>query len=344
MTANALGWGVIATGNIAGKFAGDLAHVDGARRAAVCSRSQQTADAFAAKHGFERSYSDIAGFLDDPGVEAVYVASPNTAHLEQALAVIDAGKSVVIEKPVALTARDALRIGDAASDKGVFAMEALWSRFLPAVQRAKALIENGDIGRVEHAEATLSYQRAYDPGHRLFDRALGGGVLYDLGVYPISLALFLLGDAIVASSAWEAAPNGIDTRGEMELDCGGVPVSIRTSFDSHGENTFVVFGSKGALRIDRHFVRGNAITLWNRPISRIAPSSGSFWTKLKNRLPLDGRRTERFDYPGHGLHFEARAAQAAILSGATSSAIMPIGQSARTLEIIETVLTKPARS
>lgn len=344
MTQPALGWGVIGTGAIAAKFAEDMALVVGARAAAVCSRSAETGRAFAATHGFPASYADLEGFLADPSVEAVYVATPNTAHLEQALAVIEAGKAVLIEKPIALSAADAVTIARAAEQRGVFAMEAMWTRFLPAVQRAAALIADGRIGKIERAQATLGFARAVEPDHRLFNAALGGGVLYDLGVYPISLALMLLGEARNVSGGWKAGPTGTDIEAHVEMTCSGTPVSIRTSFASEMENAFVIQGANGTLRLDRHFLRGPSLTLWDKPLKRLPAGSDTLAGKLARRFPLDGRKTERFDPHGHGLHHEIRAAQAAIVSGKTTSDIMPMRESARVLEIIEAVLAAPPES
>ncbi|TCD16554.1 Gfo/Idh/MocA family protein [Oricola cellulosilytica] len=344
MKQQALGWGVIGTGTIARKFAEDMALVVGARHAAVCSRSMETGRAFASAHGFAKSYADLDEFLGDPSVEAVYVATPNTAHLEQALAVVKSGKPVLIEKPVALSAADARTIARAAEGRNVFAMEAMWTRFLPAVQRTAALIADGRIGMIERAQATLGFSRVVEPDSRLFNAALGGGVLYDLGVYPLSLALMLLGEASNVSGRWKAGPTGTDIEAHVEMTCGGAPVSVRTSFASEMENAFVIQGSAGVLRLDRHFLRGPSLTLWDKPLKRIPAGSDTLAGKLAHRFPLDGRRTERFDQQGHGLHHEIRAAQAAILSGKTSSDVMPLGESARVLEIIRAVLSTPAET
>jgi predicted dehydrogenase len=339
-----LGWGIIATGAIATKFAEDLDLVDGAAKIAVFSRSAETGAAFAARHGFAGYHQTFESFLADPEIDAVYVASPHVAHLDQALAAIEAGKAVVIEKPVTMTGADARRIGAAAQAKGVFAMEAMWTRFLPAVQRAKALVEAGTIGTIERVDAELGFETPHDPNHRLFNKALGGGVLHDLGVYPLSITQYLAGDATLISSSWTAAPRGVDLAATLTLQAGDAPVTIRASFAATGENTVVLYGSEGTLRLDRHFLRGPSVTIWDRTMRAVPPSSGSLVAKIRNRLPFDGRTTERFDYPGNGLHFEIRSAQTAILAGATSSAINPLEDSAEVLDIVEDVLSKPPKT
>lgn len=341
MSEKRLGWGIVATGGIASKFAEDLEHVAGAQRAAVCSRSRLRAETFAERYGFAHAHDELGALLADPLVDIVYIASPNVAHADQALEAIAAGKPVVIEKPMAMTAADARRVADTAGKAGVFAMEALWTRFLPAVQRAKALVDDGLIGEVLRAEAELAFPRGYDPKNRLFDPKLGGGCLYDLGVYPLSLAIMFLGDPDTVEGRWTAAPTGTDMAAEVTLGFGGKSATIRAGFDREGDNAFTLYGAKGVLRIDRHFLSARSVTFWDKPMEQAPKPASGLLGKIARRLPLDGRRVETFDFPGHGLHFEARAAQAAILAGETASAVIPSEQSARVLDIIAAVLAEP---
>jgi predicted dehydrogenase len=343
-TQDGFGWGIWATGAIAAQFAADLDHVPGARRAAVCSRSMERAQAFAALHGFASAHADPDAFLADPAVDAVYVASPHTEHCAQALRAIAAGKPVLIEKPVAMTSDEARTIEAAAQKAGVFTMEALWTRFLPAVQRAKALIDDGAIGAVRRAEGSLLFHRPFDPGHRLFDPARGGGVLHDLGVYPLSLAAYLLGPPALEQASWQAAPTGVDLRAEMALTCGGIPFAVQVGFVENpadeGRNDFVVHGDTGTLRIDRHFLSGPSLTLWDKPLEA-APDPRGWSEKLARRLPLPGRTATDFPRPSRGLNFQAAALQAAVARGEIAHPAMPLSDSAAVLAIIEQVLAQP---
>lgn len=346
-TRDGFGWGIWATGTIAAQFAADLDHVPGAQLAAVCSRSMQTAQAFAKAHGFAAAHADPDAFLADPTIDAVYIASPHTEHCHQALLAIAAAKPVLIEKPVAMTAEQARTIEDAARKAGVFAMEALWTRLLPAVQRAKALIDDGAIGPVRRAEASLVFHRPFDPEHRLFDPARGGGVLHDLGVYPLSLAAFLFGPPMLDDGRWQAAPTGVDRAAQMTLTCGNVPFSAEVGFTeelaAEGRNDFVVYGETGTLRIDRHFLGGPSLTLWNRPLEA-APDPRATGEKLARRLPMPGRTRLDFARPSRGLNFQAAAVQAAIARGEIAHPAMPLSDSAAVLAIIEQVLAAPPES
>lgn len=331
-TLNGLGWGIWSTGNIASTFAADLDHVPGARRAAVCSRRQQAADAFANKHGFAAAYDDLRAFLADPAVECVYIASPHPLHRSQALKAISAGKHVLIEKPVAMTATEALAIQAAALDKGVFAMEAMWTRFLPGTQRAKALIEDGAIGNVTQAEADLTLHRPFDPQHRLFNPALGGGALHDLGVYPISVTSFLLGSPELEKAHWIAGATGVDVEVNLAMRFGDVPATIETRFveeaDQEGSNSVVIYGDAGALRIDAPFHTAPSLTIWDTPLDR----SGA----------MDAGTRHDFARAAHGLNFQAIAVQQAIEKGWTSHPAHPLSHSADVLSIIDQVLAQPA--
>lgn len=335
------GWGIWSTGVIANRFAEELDHVAGARRAAVCSRSLANAETFAAKHGCDRAYDDADAFLADDRIDAVYIASPHIAHCDQALKAIAAGKAVLIEKPVAMNAAEARAIDAAARQAGVFVMEALWTRFLPAVQRARELVEAGALGAVQRAEASTRYHRPFDAAHRLFDPALGGGVLLDLGVYPLSVASFLLGEPKLSEARWIAGPTGVDVEAQLSVDFGGVPASIHAGFmpEAHqeGDNCLVLYGDKGTLRIDRHFMKAASLTLWERPLDTV-PSSRGLGERIARRLPMPGRKRMDFPRPSAGLNFQVAAVQAAVRRGETSHPVMPMADSIAVLGVIEQAL------
>ncbi len=338
-------WGVWATGEIARRFAEDLRHVAGARLHSVCSRDAGRAAAFANRHGFGQAHSDAAAFLADPALDIVYIASPHTEHCAQALAAIDAGKSVLIEKPVTMTAAEARQIDLAAKAAGVFAMEAMWTRFLPSVQRARAMIEAGAIGNIRAVKASLIFHRPFDPSSRLFDPALGGGALHDLGVYPLSVAHYLTGPMRLERAAWDAAPNGVNRAMTAHLTtASGVPVDLTAGFieenTNPGDNTFDILGTKGAIRINRHFLTGPSLTIWSSTMKTL-PSASSFQGRLARKLPfLASGRTEAFERAGSGLEFQAMAVQAALGQGLTSHPVMPMAESANVLDLIEAILER----
>jgi predicted dehydrogenase len=341
-------FGVIGTGRIAADFARDLKLVRNTALHAVLSREVTSAEAFQKANGAARAYASLAAFLADPDIDAVYVASPNSVHLEQALAVIRAGKAALIEKPLAASSSEAESIRAEAALSGTFAMEAMWIRFLPGIQRARALIASGAVGEVKAVRGELSYLHAYDPNSRLFNKALGGGASLDLGVYLLSLTTFLFGLPRSISGEWKAAASGVDSVARYALSYDGFQAELTTSLEHDGHNVFEIEGTAGALRIEDPFIQARRLRLLTgaaagAPLLRPAPSRkpGSL-QKLLARLPLPGQKIMAFDYLGNGLQFEAQAMADAVRAGTSGSSLAPLNDSIAVLKMIETVLSRPA--
>ncbi|MGY6251174.1 Gfo/Idh/MocA family protein [Bosea thiooxidans] len=330
------------TGAIAGLFAADLGLLPQARIAAVHSRSLEKAQGFIGRFGGGVAYDDEAAFLADPAIEAVYVATPNHLHAAQALRAIVAGKPVLIEKPIALNSGDVDAIAQAARERGVFAMEALWTRFLPAVRALRERIAAGRVGEVRRIRADLSYVHREEPGSRFFDPALGGGAAFDLGVYPLSLTLYLLGEPQAVSGRWLVATSGVDLRSEFRLDYPQAVAELSCGFDRDGTNRFLIEGTKGALTLEAPFLKAQRLSFDAEPgRAMTAYERGqSFAARLLDRIPKPGRSTEAFAFPGNGLQFQAEAVMAAIWAGEASCGTMPLSESAAVLRIIESLLAQ----
>jgi len=168
-------WGIAGPGRIAGSVARDFPHVPDAELAAVGSRSASRAQAFAADHGVPHAYGSYRDLVTSPEVDAIYVATPHPQHLGIALAALDAGKAVLVEKTFTATLAGARELVQRARERQLFCMEAMWTRFQPAIVAARELIADGAIGEVRGVQADLGVDRPFDPADRLFDPALGGG-------------------------------------------------------------------------------------------------------------------------------------------------------------------------
>ncbi|MGB3540639.1 MAG: Gfo/Idh/MocA family oxidoreductase [Mesorhizobium sp.] len=336
----AFGWGIVGTGGIAHRFAADLAHAPGARIAAVHSRSAEKAGEFRTAFGVDRTYTDLDALLADSAVDVVYLATPNALHAKQALQAIAAGKPVLVEKPLALSTADAERIEKASLAKGVFVMEAMWTRFLPAVRRASARITAGDIGSITAIRADLSYMREESADSRFFD-AQGGGALFDLGVYPISLTLHLLGRPNSVSGRWRAAHSGVDRSAEIDLCYDGATAQLSCGFDRIGENSFLIDGTDGTLQLKAPFLKAQRLTHYRGTRAAGPLGEGGSLSKVLDRLSIGGRKVEKRPFPGGGLQFEAIAVMEAIRQGRTGSELMPLADSRAVLAIIEKVLSQP---
>jgi predicted dehydrogenase len=337
------GWGITGTGAIAGLFANDLGLLPQARVTAVHSRSLEKAQDFAARFGEAKAYDDEATFLADPAIEAVYIATPNHLHAAQALKAIAAGKPVLIEKPIALASVDVEAIALSAGERGVFAMEAMWSRFLPAVRSAREQIAAGRIGAIRRIRADLSYLRPEEPGSRFYDPVLGGGAAFDLGVYPLSLVLHLLGEPQAVSGNWLAAGTRVDRRSVFRLDYPAAVAELSCGFDRNGTNRLLIEGERGGLVFEAPFLKVHRLS-WHaharRAVAAYERGTGGV-VRLLDHLPQPGRVNESFAFPGNGLQFQAGAVMAAIRAGKGACAEMPLGESAAVLRIIEAIRAQP---
>ncbi len=338
-------WGIVGTGGIARQFADDLKLVPGARLAAVCSRSIDTAKRFAPE---AKAFADLADLLASNEVDGIYLATPNHVHAAQALQSIAAGKPVLVEKPVATTSADAEAVFSAAAARKVFAMEAMWTRFLPAAQKAKQLLTDGVIGVPQRVEADLAF--FHDPvTEPRFYQPDGGGAALDLGVYPLSLAMFLLGDPENVHGRWTRGQGGVNVSCVFDLKIGGVQATLTAAIDRTGHNQFTVYGSKGALRIHANFLKAQRLTVYGPAIEGVpflgtGPAVTGKLARVLDRLPIPGRRNYDFAFSGNGLQFEAEAFARAVRAGETASSVATPQHSIAVLQAIETVLSQPPAS
>ncbi|MFC6015302.1 Gfo/Idh/MocA family protein [Plantactinospora solaniradicis] len=217
-------WGILATGYIAATFVEDLRLLPDAEVVAVGSRTLETARAFADRHGVPRAYGSWQEFAADDDIDVVYVATPHAAHFDATMTCLSAGKAVLCEKPITLDRADAQRLVDTARANRLFLMEAMWMRCNPVVLRILELIADGAIGEVTSVQADFGVGGPFPPEHRMRARALGGGALLDLGVYPISLAHLLLGLPDQVRAWAKISPEGVDENTGMVLgyDSGAV--------------------------------------------------------------------------------------------------------------------------
>ncbi len=188
--------GILGLGGIATKFARAIDYCDDIERYALASRDIEKSKAFAEKFPAEKIYGSYEELYNDPNVDAVYIATPHSFHKEQIINCLMSGKSVICEKPCVLTVKDAVEITELAKEKNLLLMEAMWTRFLPPVQKAKEWVENGKIGKVKIIEASFSYLCGENPKIRNFNPELAGGAVYDVGIYPFAFASFVAGSKV----------------------------------------------------------------------------------------------------------------------------------------------------
>jgi predicted dehydrogenase len=255
-------WGIVGPGRIAEKVAGDFGFVDAATPVAVASRSAGRAEEFARRHGLARAYGSYAEILADPEVDVLYVATPHAQHHALALAALRAGKALLVEKSFTATTAGAAEVVDLARESGIFVMEAMWTRFQPAVVTLRELVAGGAIGEVRSVQADLGVARDYEPTDRLFDLALGGGALLDLGVYVVSFAQMLLGTPERVVAAGSLFPSGVDAEASLLLDHGdGRTATLTTSLRQALPGQARVFGTAGWIDVIPRFHHPHTIVL-----------------------------------------------------------------------------------
>lgn len=258
-------WGIVGPGRIAEQVVKDFAVVDGARAVAVGSRSLPRAQDFAARHGLARAHGSYRELLADPQVDVLYVATPHSHHAALALAALRAGKALLVEKAFTATSAGATEVVDLARSSGLFVMEAMWTRFQPAVVAMRELIADGAIGQVRSVQADLGVQRDFDPQDRLFALELGGGALLDLGVYVVSFAQMLLGTPDTVTAVGSQLPTGVDAEASLLLGyADGRSAALMTSLRHALPGQARVHGTEGWIDVLPRFHHPQTIVLHRR--------------------------------------------------------------------------------
>lgn len=340
-------WGIWGTGDVARKFALGLGSVEGAALAWTLSRDQSRAEAFAQRIGAPIGFSSFENAAA-AGADAVYIATPAHVHADNAVAAIEASIPVLIEKPFASSAADAQRIIDAARERKVFAMEAMWTRFQPTVVEAAKLLASGAIGtpRLLRGEVCIASQ----PGGSLYESE-GGGALRQRGIYPLSLAAHFLGFPEDASSIIRRGSSGADEEAAVQLrHPGGAISQIRASLTTTAPNSLEILGDKGSLRFEGRIWRPSALHLKSYKPRSEGGSPGKFADLRESGLgqaaqqmlmPLMDRKGQRrisVASRGNGYGYQAEEVMIRIGAGELESPRMALAESLALTELMDSLL------
>lgn len=247
-------WGILGCGNIANKFAADLKWVENAELVAVASRNPQKANEFSIKHGAKFAFDSYEKLVSAPEVDVIYVATPHGFHHEHALLCIHHNKAVLCEKAFALNSLQAREMIEAAKKNKVFIMEAFWTKFLPQYQKVISLIERGELGEIKMIQADFGFKAATPLSKRLYDPALGGGALLDIGIYPVFLAISLLGRPTEIHATMQPYPSGIDRQIALILKFeNGALANLSATFDAVTPVEATIAGTDGYVRMTNRF-------------------------------------------------------------------------------------------
>ena len=307
-------WGILAPGTIARKFAVGLQATPDAEIAAVGARSQESADRFGDEFHVPRRYAGYEKLAADPDVDVIYIASPHAFHMEQALLCLDHGKAVLCEKPFTINAAQAQAVIERARARKLFVMEAMWSRFIPLMAAMRKLVADGAIGDLRMVVADFGFRTRFNPQGRLFDPALGGGGLLDVGVYAVSFASMLLGAPDRIASLAEVGQTGVDEQGAAILGyAGGELAMIYTGVRTQTPLETTIMGSDGMIQIHN-------------------PS----WAPTKMTVKRSGQSPELVEMPfaGSVYTFQIAEVQRCLRAGKLESDTMPLDE---TLSIMTTM-------
>lgn len=289
-----LRWGILGTGAIAKVFAADLVASKAGTLAACGSRTIEGARSFAAALGIPKAYGSYGELARDPDVEAVYVATPHAFHLEDTLACLKNGKAVLCEKPLALNSVQVNTMFETARTHGVVLMEALWTYHLPTLVQARKWWTGGLIGEVTLVDAEFGFAAPRDPAGRLYNPALGGGALLDVGVYAVSLAQLVAGNRVprIKASARMTA-TGVDESTSIVLDwASGLRAHLSCSIAHEQGQPARIFGTQGTITLP---------DFWKGKKAILETAAGT--------TTFEDRRTTA------GYDFEARAFTRAVRAG-----------------------------
>ncbi|HAM26625.1 MAG TPA: oxidoreductase [Microbacteriaceae bacterium] len=315
--AGTIRWGILGTGFIAHAQVADLVGY-GFTVTAVGSRSQESADAFAAEFGIATAHASYEALVADPNVDIVYVSTPHPFHAENALLALRAGKHVLIEKAFTLNAAQAREVVRVAADSGLVALEAMWTRFLPHFLRIREIIAAGTLGEVRTVIADHNQNLPKDPNHRINNPELGGGALLDLGIYPVSLAFDIFGSPSSVYAIAAKTATGVDRQTAIVFGyAGGQQALLHAALDTAGPNTAAIIGTEGRIEID---------SVWYSPTSfTVFDSSGAVIERFEQKV--DPR----------GMQFQAWEAERLIGAGLTSGEILPPEESVRIMETLDEI-------
>lgn len=309
-----INWGIIGCGRIAQRFAEGLRPLSSARIAAAASLTPGKAESFAAEFKIPKAYSDYKSLAADPSVDVVYVANVHNAHHAASLIALNKGKAVLCEKPFALNARQSAEMIDTARKAGLFLMEAMWTRFLPASRQLKELIDQSVIGDVRHLRAEFGFRTPWNPEDRLHSRKLAGGALLDLGIYPVSFARWIFGKSPESiQSTASIGRTGVDEQSSYQFSySGGRSAQLFSSFKVPVPDEALIAGTQGFIRVPEFF-HPREFTVF-KPGGR----------RKKHKLP----------YRSTGLNCEAQEVMDCLQAGKIESTVMPLDE---TLEIMQTL-------
>lgn len=310
-------WGIIGCGKIAEKFADDLMNVPNAKLNAVASRSLEKAQAFGQPYHCPHAFGSYEQLAQSGLVDVIYIATPHAQHCENTLMCLEAGVPVLCEKAFAINTSMVTSMIQKSQEKKVFLMEAIWTRFHPAINQIEDIIKAGTIGQIVHIVADFGFLADINPEGRLFNPALTGGSLMDIGIYPLFISKLLLGKPTQVKAVGVMAPTGVDMNVSVALTFpNGATASLFSTLAAQTDTTCTIYGSKGKIYIHGRFHETRGFT-----------------------LTLDGEEPQVFatERNGWGYGYEASDVQRCLAEGRIENDKLPLQFSLELMELMDEI-------
>lgn len=310
-------WGVLGPGQIANTLADSLKILPKANLYAVGSRALERAQNFANQHGFEKAYGSYEELMQDPDIDIIYIATPHTGHAHYAIECLKHKKAVLCEKPFAMNANLVKQMISAAKENDQFLMEALWTRFLPHIEKVNEIINAGKIGEISIVEADFGFIANPDPSWRVFNPALGGGSLLDVGIYPTFLIFHLLGYPKEISSFAQLTNQNVDESCTAIFKYEKALATMHSSIITRTKTEANIFGSTGRLKLLSKFFTPTDLIIYDND---------------------ENSENIHIPFEGNGFNYQAQEVMDCLDKGLKESPKWPLQSSLELSKIMDTII------
>ena len=312
-----INWGIIGPGRIAHKFASDLLLSGNSKLYGVASRNIERAREFGQQYNAVKHYGSYEELAKDPDIDVIYIATPHTFHYENTMMCLQEGKSVLCEKPMGVNTAEVRTMIEEARSRNLFLMEAMWTRFIPGTEKMLELIGSGAIGNISFIRADFGFKAGPDRPERVFNKKLGGGSLMDIGIYPLYLALLLMGVPADVKAVARMYETQVDSYCAMLLDyADNSKAVLESTFEADTPVEAYIYGDKGTIKMHKQFHHTKKLSLFQ-----------------------DGKSGKVFDieYTGNGYYHEIEEVNNCLINGKTESSKLPLSVSLDLITMIDRV-------
>ena len=318
---------------MASNFAKGLQYSEHSELLAVASRKMESTQSFADKYNVVKAYDSYSSLVMDNDIDVVYIATPNALHAQHSMLCLENNKPVLCEKPFAINAREATKVIELARNRNLFCMEAMWSRFMPIIEHARAVLQSGEIGEIKMFTASFAKLKKFDPNNNIYKKELGGGCLLDLGVYPISLALHFLGGPTDVKGFLTYGHSGVDEQVAIIFNYhNGKQAVLAAGFNANYDNNIKIYGSNGMITINEPMYRASKLKV------NLYSYQDKLWRKILDKIKERYLcKTTKIAVKGNGYNYEADEVVRCLTEGRLESDKMSCSDSVKVLQIVDQI-------